>query len=304
MNFSELKQAVKNITGRNDAAFDTRIGDALNNGLVNWAHEHPWMELRRIVDVTHVSGRTLFLPSEVMKPEWILDKTNYREVEAASRQWDRNRPYALAVNRSGYAFEWELGTAMACFTTPTGPLELYSSVATDTVTVHVTGQVLFPGGTAPIQYYQNGESIVVSGQTGVTSVNSFFRIDSIAKASDSTGVVTVAAAGNPIAHLGPFEREAAYPTVRFMDIPAAGTVFTCGVYTKPARLVNAYQGLPPGVDSQYLIWQAAKEISWQLREGERAQMAQRMAKDVVKDNLTVALQFGDQDHQLVPESKE
>jgi hypothetical protein len=92
--------------------------------------------------------------------------------------------------------------------------------------------------------------------------------------------------------------------VRFMDVPTAGTIFRCGVYTRPPRMVNAYQGLPPGVDPQYLIWQAAKEISWQLREGERSQMAQRMAKDVVKDNLAAELLIGDQNHQIVPESKE
>jgi hypothetical protein len=241
------------------------------------------------------------LPSNVLRLGWILDKTNAREVEAASGQWDREEEYAYANDTTGYADEWENAGLRPVMTDVSGPLAVYSSHASDVASIYVTGQVLDTGGVAPLDYYELGETLILNGATPVTGTNDFFRVDSIAKSADTTGVVRLACQGTVVSRIGPFEESPAYPWVRFMDIPAAGTIFKCGVITTPPRLVNAYQSPPPSVDPDFLVWYASSDIFWQLKEGDRSVGALRKAKDIVKDEKAVELMFGDISMQIVPE---
>ena len=305
MNFSDLKLEIKRLTGRNDSSFDSRIEQSINRAVRQWARGQPWDDLKRTVDITTVSAaRKLYLPSEVERCVWVMDTSMPRALERASEQWDRYETYNYAQDQTGYADEWRPAGMSPVFTDVSGPLAVYSDNASDTELVYVAGQVLPSGGSAPLMYVETGESWNLNGATPVTGTNSFYRVDSIAKSADTTGTVRVDAQGGAVAYLGPYDREACYPVIELLKIPGSGTSFRCGVYTRPPRLVNAYQSLPPSVSSDFVIWLAAADIHYQLGEGERSIAATRKAQAIASDDCGVDKMFGDWNGQIIPETED
>lgn len=301
MNFSEIKTEIKRLTGRNDSDFDDRISKAVNRAMRDWARTLPWDGLKRTVDMTHQGGRTMIFPSEVMRVMWVLDTDNTVAVEAASRQWDREEPYSLATDRTGTAEEWEPGGVSPLHTATTGPLEVFSSNASDVISLYVQGQARVSGGSGPLDDYAAGEIIVLAGTTPVTSTNGYVRVDSLCKSDDSNGLITIRALGNMVGLISQFDREPKCQVVRFLDIPSSGTVFRCGVYAEPTPLVAAYQAPHPSVDTDYLIWAACGDIHWQLREGSRATGALRKAERIAANAAGIDKMFGDYGGRVVPE---
>ncbi len=303
MNLADMKVEVKRITGRNDSGFDSRIDKAINRALRHWARAQPWDDLKRVVDITHPGGRTLYLPSEVERVVWLMDKTNAKSLEYRD-QWDRQGTYGYANDRSSNPEFWRLAGFSPTFTTASGPLAIYSSDASDVVSVYATGQVLPTGGTAPRDLYELGETFSVVGATPVTGSNTFTRVTSIAKAADITGVLTIDCQGNTVGHIGPYDLEARYPVVELYEIPKANTVFRARIQTRPPRLTNAYQAPPPSVDTDFMIWAAASDIHYQLGEGERSQAALSKAGAIMRENCAEEKMFGDWYGQLVPDTEE
>lgn len=301
MNFAELKSQVKDLTGRNDSEFDDRIEKALNRAYRDWARMVPWEGLRQVGDVTHNGGRHLVLPAEVDRVIWLLDKTNYRDLDAGDGQWDRRAAYSYAADIQGYADEWELAGHVPVFTDVSGPLEIYTSAASDVVTVYCQGQVLDPSGSAPHGLYRYGESVNIAGTTPVTTSSNWWRMDAITKDADTTGVLTVKSQGTIVGYIDPFERSPAYCRVRFMDIPATGTQFKYEAYCKPVPLVSDYQTTDPSVEQDFLIWAASADIHWQLREGARGTAARRRADRVAAEHADKEKMFGDWSGRMVPE---
>ncbi len=305
MNFSDLKIEVKRLTGRNDTAFDDRIEKAVNRAVRQWARGQPWADLKRVIDVAHPGGnRKLYLPSEVERCIWVVDKNNTQALDRANEQWDRDDTYAYVNEVQGYTDEWRPAGMSPAFTDVSGPLAVYSDNASDTELIYIAGQVLPSGGSGVLMYVEVGESLTLNGATPVTGANNLIRLDSLCKASDTNGTVRVDAQGGAIAYLGPYEREAAYPVLELLDVPNSAKTFQCGVYTRPPRLVNAYQSLPPSVSPDYVIWMAASDIHYQLGEGERSVAALRKAKDIAADECGVEKMFGDWNGQLIPETED
>lgn len=304
MNFADIKQEVKRVTGRNDTEFDDRIEEAINRAIRDYARAQPWADLKRVVELTHQGGREMAFPSNVMRVGWILDKTNVREVETVQRQWDRVETAAYSQDLTGFADFWQPAAARPVFTNVTGPLELYSSGASDVVSLYVAGLVVDTGGTSALDHYDAGETVNLVGTTPATTTNSYYRPDSICANDDHDGVIRVKSQGTVVGRIGPFERYSSYPWVRFMDIPSSGVVFRCGVYTRPAQLVNAYQAPPAAVDPDYLVWASAGDIFWQTKEGDRSVGAFRKARDIAKERKGVEMLFGDFDAQIVPQERD
>jgi hypothetical protein len=303
MNFSELKTEVKRLTGRNDTQFDARIEQAINRALRHWARLIPWDGLQRVEDITHNGGRTLIFPAEVDRVRWIMDKTNFRPVEAGS-QWDRDDTYSWANDTANYADEWQLDGFTPVMTGVSGPLEVYTSDASDVVTVWFQGQVLASGGTAPQDLYRVGETVNIAGTTPVTTTNSYYNIEAIVKDADTTGYLEVKSQGTVVGRIDRFERSPAHVRVRFMDIPATGTVFKYGAFLKPTPLVNDNQTTHPSVEPDFLIWEAAKDVFWQLREGTRATAAKRQAEEIAGNAMSKDRMFSDWEGRVVPEDLE
>jgi hypothetical protein len=244
------------------------------------------------------------LPSNVLRCCWVLDTTNTRAVEAALQQWDRTDSYEYSKDQTGYADVWKPDGFKPVFTTVTSYLEIATSDASDVCAVYSAGTVLDVGASAPFGYYETGETINLVGVTPVTSTLEYYGLSSISKSDESNGVVRVKSAGGLVGLIGPTEREARYPWIKFMDIPAANTIFRCGVYTQPKPLVRAYQAPPASIEGDYLVWMAASDVFWQLHEGDRAVGAMRKAKDIARDRAGVELMFGDYDAQIVPTERD
>jgi hypothetical protein len=303
MNLADMKVEVKRLTGRNDSGFDTRIEKALNRALRHWARSQPWDDLKRVIDITHPSGRVLYLPSEVERLVMLMDKTNAKEMEYRD-QWDRMDAYGYANDRSNNPEFWRLAGFSPTFTTASGPLAIYSSDASDIASVYVTGQVLAAGGTAPRDLYELGETFSVVGATPVTGSNTFTRVTTISKAADITGVLTIQCQGTTVGHIGPYDLQARYPMVELFEIPKANTQFRARVLVRPPRLTAAYQAPPPSVDTDFLIWAAASDIHYQLGEGERSQAALSKAGAIMRENCAEEKMFGDWYGQIVPETED
>lgn len=301
MNFSELKVEVKELTGRNDSRFDTRVEKALNRALRDWARILPWDGLRKVDNITHQGGRHLVFPADVDRVVWILDTTNYRPVQASDGQWDRADPYGYGNDTVNYADEWDQAGKVPTLTGVSGPMAIYSSAASDVVTVYFQGQVLAAGGTAPRDLYRWGESVSIVGTTPVTTSASYYSLDSIVKDADTDGVLTVESQGTVVARIDPFERESKYVQVSFLQIPVAATVFRYAAYTRPTPLVSAYQTTHPSVEQDYLVWAAAADVHWQLKEGTRGTAAKRRAEEIAAKAMGKERQFGDWSGRLVPE---
>lgn len=300
MTFNQLVIEVQRLTGRNDSGFQDRIKKALNRALRQWARALPWDGLKQHGSITHSGGRELVLPAEVERLVWLLDKTN-REPVAAESQWDRNYPYELSNNTAGHAIVWEDGGFSPVWTGVSGPLSIYSSGASDVLSVYVTGQVQHPSQSGPLGLYWAGETFNLVGTTVASGTNGFYRVDSIAKTDDAEGYVTVCCAGTPVAVLSPFDTESQYRKVRLMEVPAVGTEFLYCAYVRPTPLVNGSQTPPPSVDSDFLVWAAASDIFWQLKEGQRASGAWKKAEEIARHERGVEMGFGDWHGRVTPE---
>lgn len=87
---------------------------------------------------------------------------------------------------------WEnMATTDYVFPTSASTMTLVSTVNTDTATIAITG--------LDANYNVISENLVLNGTTGVTTVNSYFRINnisvSVGSATNPTGVVTLATGG-------------------------------------------------------------------------------------------------------------
>lgn len=300
MNRSNLRTEIARLTGRNDAGFDSRINAALNRALREWGHQHPWDSLRTIETITHPGGRTLVFPRYVDRAIWLLDKTNQKAIDAATRQWDREKTWELSQNYVGYAETWEPAGYQAVCTNVTNGVSLLSSNNSDNKTAYLTGTVRLAGSTETVDTYIGGESLVLSGATGVTCTSSFLTIDSIHLSDYPTGTVSVKCGGSTIGIIGPYDTESRYFAGRLMDIPAANTVFLYGAVRIAPPLISDSQAPPPCVDPDYLVWQAASDIHWQLHEGQRYQEALQKAQHILNERMGTERMGSDQCSRIVP----
>jgi hypothetical protein len=303
VNLTDLRTEIKRLTGRNESGFEGRIDEAVNRALRQWAVEFPWEGLKLVGDITHLGGRELTFPRHVSKVIWVADKTNNVSVEASTRQWDREHAYSYTADQTGYADEWEPAGISPLLTNVSNAISLLSSDNTDNRVVYLTGLAYRSGGTDVRDLYEASLSMTLSGATGVTLGTDLVHVESVSVSDyDSSGaVITVNCGGGVVGVIGPGDKRPQHQKIRFFEIPAANTVFRYGALTEPRPLVNASQSAPPEVDSDYLIWGAVADISWQLREGDRAQMAKRKAQQIANERRARERMFGDYGSRIVPE---
>ena len=300
MNRANLRTEIQRMTGRNDSGFDSRINEAINRALRQWGHEHPWDSLRTIETITHPGGRTLVFPRFVDRAVWLVDKTNQRAVEAATRQWDREETWSLAQSYVGYADSWEPAGYQAVCTNVTNSLSIRSSSNSDNLTAYITGTIRLNGSTETVDTYVGGEPLTLSGATGVTTTSSFLTIDSINLSDYPAGVVQVRCGSSVVGVIGPYDKESRYFAARLMDIPSASTAFMYGAVRYAPPLISDSQAPPPCVDPDFILWHAASDIHWQLHEGERYKEALGKASRILNDRMSTERLGSDQGLRIVP----
>lgn len=303
MDFEDIKNEVRNITGRNDATFDVRIGNAINRAIRQWVREFPWQGNKVVAEITSAGGRELIFPPEVEQVMWLLDATNYTEVAAATQQWDREYPYRYAADYSSYARFWEPAGVVPLFTGFSGYISFRSSEADDDQ-IRIIGRANFSGVSGPPQLNYYADTTVtlpgVAG-TGATCTTLFTHIDAIKIANAPDGVVSIWSGAGPVGLMNKFNLEPRYVRVRLMDIPTTGTKFKYGAYVAPAQLIDNAQPLPPYIREEFVSWLAASEVYFHLRDTEKQQMAWNQAQRILTEEKGKERMFGDSQQQIVPE---
>lgn len=306
MNLTTMQTEVKRIIGRQDSSLDGNITQALNRALREWATEFPWEGMTEVGEITHQGGSILTFPRHVARVAWVADKTNTRAVPHGSRQWDREAPYTYLTNKTGYALQWEPAGLSPIWTNITNTLSLISTWNGDNRNVCVTGRAYYEGGSgSPLKTIQTSQLVGLSGETGVTLSNyNFISLDMVSADAYQTSPaaeIHVVCEGDVVGVVGPYDLSPQHQRIRFIEVPAADTVFRYGAYLEPMPIVESYQSAPPNVDVDYLTWFAASEILWQTKEGERSAYARKMADRVADTRRERERMFGDGCGRIIPE---
>ena len=132
---------------------------------------------------------------------------------------------------------WEnMATTDYVFPTSATTMTLVSTVNTDTATITITG--------LDASYNLLTENLVLNGTTGVTTVNSYFRINNIAvsvgSATNPSGVVTLSGGGNVYAQIN---------TTTVSGVTTSIGTSQMGVYTVPTGYT--FYGLRYGAYSSF-----------------------------------------------------
>ncbi|MFA4972379.1 MAG: hypothetical protein WC683_07180 [bacterium] len=302
MNYLQLRNEVKRLTGRNDAQFDDRVGKALNRAVRSWTREFPCETCECEGTVTHQGGNTLVFPEFVDRVVWLADVTNKAEVPVGDRQWDRTHTYSYLNETSGNAVQWEPVGYVATLTGVTGYLEGRLASNSSTVPqIKILGKRLYDATMGDLSMSTVIDGFSPTNATGLTTTGMFLEVDSIHIDAPLGIASEIRCQGNIVAIINPFENESRYYKIRLVDKPAAGTVFKYRAVQRPALFKNDYAAAPVGIDSDYLIWEAASDIYFQLKEDDRGVMAKRMADKIAQDRRSYDQQFGDWSGRAVPE---
>ncbi|RLC82786.1 MAG: hypothetical protein DRJ03_18510, partial [Chloroflexi bacterium] len=257
------------MTGRNDSAFVNRIQKAINRAIKEWARILPWPTLETVDTITHTGGRYLYLPGNISKLIWLVDKTNKLDIPASSRVWDRDYTSSYANDTTGRAVEHE-DAGISCVTTDvSGPIAMYSTDESDVTGYYIVGKTEYTPGegvTLPDAYkeYSITEELSSNGMTPVTSTANFVSVESISKTADTSGAIIIECGDCIVGMVGPLESQSAYRKIALMQIPSAGTQFLYKGYLEPADLTETNQSPPPTIDPDFLIWRATADVYWQL----------------------------------------
>lgn len=299
--FGDIIIEVQRLTGRNDSGFVDRIKAAVNRAIEEWARTLPWPGLQRVGDITHAGGRELVLPSDIDRLVWIMNKTQPAAIAAGDGHWDECFPSEYANDTVSTPYQWEDAGYTPTWTSVSGPLQVWSTGASDAAVIYITGFGQDTAVSGPLGVHQLAEAINLAGATPYTTTSMFQTVETIGKSADTAGVIKVSCGGSVVSMIGPLEVDARYRKIRFMHIPVAGTVFKYFGYTRPPRLVNSSQVPPATVDADYLMWQAAADIHFELREGDRSKYCSSRAAMIIQNTITKEMQFGDSTSRVVPE---
>lgn len=302
MNYLQLRVEVKRVTGRFDSQFDDRINMALMRAVRDWAREFPWESTELEGTITHRGGNMLVFPDDVERVVWLADKTNHAEVPVGSRQWDREEAYSYLSQTAGNALQWEPAGYVATMTPVTGYLESrYNGTALTTPSVYISGRYIYDETVGKQSELVASSTLGPTCITGVTTTRQFSWVDSIHVDARMPDPIEIRCAGTLVALIGPRNYESRYYRVRLLDAPPSGTEFVYRALQRPALLKDDYSAPPAGMNHDYLIWEAASDIFFQLKEDDRAIMAKRMADQIAKDYRQVETQFGDWSGRAIPE---
>jgi len=283
-----------------------RIKEAINAAIRDWARVLPWPSLETWGEVTYTGGNYLYLPGNVHKAIWFVNTTSKHNVDQSSDTWDRDYTVPLCDDTVGDSYEFEDRGLSPTATPVSGPLAAFSTDASDTIGVFFGGMLqpsVTTGSLAPeFAKYNTVEEITLNGATPVTCTGSFLSLESIGKTDDSTGAIIIQCGGSTVAIIGPLENESTYRKIKIMYKPAVGTVFKYKGYCDPQKLKDTNQPVPHTISFDYLLWNATASILWDIRETERAMVAEQKAQYIVKKHIAREEMYGGEGGRIQPEN--
>jgi len=299
---------VQRKTGRNDSGFEPRIREAVNAAIRTWARIIPWPSLEKWGEVTYEGGGFLYLPADVNKVIWLLDKTNQNSMEQSQDTWDRDAPSSLCQDTVGTPYEFEDRGMSPTITTVSGPMVAFSTDSDDVIGVYFEGMISPSISTyslsSAFHTYHGIKDITLNGCTPVTCSQIFTSLSSAGKTADSDGAIILQCNGQTVGIIGPMENQSTYRKIKIMNIPAIGTVFKYKSYCDPCKLTDTNQPVPWSVDYDFLVWKAVSQILWDLRETDRAFAAERQAGKIAQQHIKREEMFGGEGGRVQPEDME
>lgn len=301
----EILDEALRMAGGADVKKRTRAMEALNRAQRSWASKRPWEGLKRTEDFTHTGGRTMGLPSRVKSITDILDITNGRKVEP-SKHWSSQNPSTYAADTPGAAVYYRKGPILPIISQPSVVDELtFDSSGSEAYTVRVEGlrQDTAASGTQ-LEYYEDRVSFVMGGTGGSTyGAGSWYKVFSLEKDEDTLFDLKVseATSGTVLARIPNWASATAYPTIEFLYIPTAGTVFRIDYFTKPQQITSEESVLDPSIDREYLVWRICGDVQWGQGDRDSAQVAWAKADVALNERAVEEQIHGENDFRAIPQ---
>jgi len=310
----EIIQEVQRVTGRNDPDWTSRIESAVRRAYRAWESEFAWRDLRFVDEITFYGNDPyLILPQDVEQVVWMIDATNYNEIEASDGQWDRRDPWAVAKDYRTYAYEWEpVGyrpfSTLVSTATLTVEYVVSGALPTHTKILQVRGYWQLSGATLANQKYEAVQQYAVTTMSAVsTFALNAVLIDGLAAnlvTAQTCPVVLKTPDGSVVGIIPPGRLESEYYWVRLFNMPQNGTKIKYGAIRRvaPVTHFSLYaDAVLPGADPEYLLWQAAADIFSELKEAEWAVYALKRANAAMRRQREKEVLFGDHASRIIPE---
>jgi hypothetical protein len=301
---ADLVTEAQRKAGRVDSNFDNRTKRWINEAQERFVISDPHTALRH--EETFVADGTidLFLPSYVKKVLWIADATNKKPVQHHD-EWDREAPGSFLDETSGAPSWWrELGYSPVNAQPAAASLVHFDPKSAENVVINITGLAQDTGasGTALERYMVQEQVTCLSGAETPTSAL-FVKVTSIGKdvlTSDDV-VAAYSAGGDPVARVFRNAYRARYRHVKFLTVPAAGTLLRVGFLLEVPEFSDDNQVTHPGIDIDYLTWYAAAMIHKAMNQGDLAEQAFARAEERLQKREFHEKSHGDQDHRMAPD---
>lgn len=291
--FGELITGVGRYVGRPDTVYREHVKEAINLALLGFTRQFVTPSTRRRTTLLATGAQQQGLPADVDRPVWFMDKSNSRAIDAGLN-WDRNYPNSFGNATGGYVFEWSPDGVHPTIEQPLGTYLTLESSASDARAVLFEGTVYDSASSGwGTHEYESRERAYLTGTTPVTLTVPFQNLREIAVASRLNNAVIVRSGTKAIAIIDRGDVAPAYPWVRWLRVPGAGTEILMEYIPKVPRLRDDDQGIPPFVPADYLYWHAIQQCAADLERPMLSQTANAKLGEVILNERQKQLAFGD-----------
>lgn len=252
--FVSMKTDVAEYIGDSTTTFLTKIGKYLNARYRDALHRYAWSGINISYSFTATANQANYpMPYDFEEVVYLWDDTN--KVMLYERPESPSQADTTLTGTSQYFSINQL--SMLAQPTSASVLSLVSASASDnTQSIFVKG---ISGG------YELSETIVLGGTTPVSSVNSYTRVDQIAKSATSAGAITVTSNSGAvtIAVIPAPVKQSLYKMMRLFYIPGETTNFILRYKRSPTPMVNDYDY--PIIDVADEIMLGAQADAWRAK---------------------------------------
>lgn len=298
-----IDQALE-LANRVDPQHRIRARRAVDRALLFYSDKLPWPSLVREEDFTSNGTRYMTFPRRVRSVISIGDKTRQIHVDPGGH-FGRQYPTQHFGESAQGTWQWEdMGLVPTIIDPSTDTTLKLSTTQSEAVLVTIHGFLRdsTSSGTA-LELYE-GKEVVTIGGAEQTTTNTFARIKSIEKDgldTESSVVVKATLPSNqPIARIGPDERNPQYRRIQFLGKPNAGDQMRVKYYERPTAIVSEDVNIDPAVHQDIIVWRVTGDMHWIGEDPQAAQLAWAKAEKLMDERIRAQTAHGEQLMQAIP----
>jgi hypothetical protein len=304
MNLTALINECENRTAFNDSRYRSTWRTFINESIREFARRHPWPGLEDDMSMVLPSGqRFLVFPHFIEDVLDIHDMTNHAHIDRDG-EFGRNSPRIFSQGTTGKPVMYDSVGDVAALADPTGYVYMQSGDASDTDIAYVTGLIAVSGASGtPLAWAEKTESVTANGTAAVTLTNQFVRINSICRATNTSGDYFFYDAGDSNKHVSFIPAggtDARFRRIQFMRIPSAQTLLRVRFRHRIPPIVNDDQGVPPAVDEDFLIQYTIAQYQREKEQYQKAELHERKAANTVQARAHKEQNYGEAHSQIEP----